>query len=225
MKKIQVLAVLIGMCVFAGPSMAQGIESGQSVVDFYLGAGSALQKSGMEVDGQNLSWGKVGADAGISYLYFSSPYLGIGADIHYAGFQGSESFEDVPGRWHWHTFDTDFEMSTLHVMGIGRINLNPDSPVRIYLPFGAGIALSKGSMKYIWDNYEIYQAENYDSSFSWYAGIGVEFETNNGFAWGIEARYNAFEHNYKDLSYLVGGHIVDTNPERNYISLVLKAQF
>ncbi len=225
MKKILMLLIMVGMCFCSGKSMAQGIEGGESVANFYMGLGSALQKSGMEVDGQNLSWGNIGGDAGLSYLYFVSPYLGLGADIHYAGFQGSESFEDVPGRWYWHTFETDFEMHTMHIMGIGRINLNPGSSLRLYIPFGAGIALSEGRMRYKWDDYDMYQAESYDSSFSWYAGIGLEFETNNNVTWGIEARYNAFEHNYQDLTYLVGGHVVDTNPERNYVSLVFKAQF
>lgn len=225
MKKILVLLAVLGMCFFSGQSRAQGIESGQSAIDFYLGVGSALQKSGMEVDGQNLSWGNVGGDAGLSYLFFPTPYLGLGADIHFAGFQGSESFEEVPGWRHWHTLETDFEMGTIHVMGIGRININPGSSVRLYIPFGAGVALSKSSMTYRWDDYDVYKAENSDSSFSWYAGIGLEFETNNRYTWGIEARYNAFEHNYEDLTPLVHGHIVNTNPERNYVSLVFKAQF
>lgn len=219
------MCVLVGMFLFPAKSFAQGIENGQAVGNFYLGVGSALNKSGMEVDGQDLSWGNVGVDTGFSFLYFPSSFLGIGAEIRYAAFQGSETLEYVPGWWYWHTLETDFDLNTIHIMGTGRLNINPHSQIRLYVPFGAGIALSKGSMSYKWDGHEYYSSENYDTSFSWYAGIGLEFETESGLAWGIEARYNAFEHDYEDLIPYVGGHIVETNPERKYVSFMLKLQF
>ena len=225
MKKVLTVCLLVGMFFFPAKSFSQGIESGQSAANFYIGFGTALNKSGLEVDGQDLSWGNIGGGAGFSYLYSPTPYFGLGADIHMEGFQGSESFEDVRGRWHWHTFSSDFEMYTMHLMGVGRININPGSRVRLYIPFGAGIALSESRMTYRFDDHKMYDERNYDSSFSWYAGLGLEFETDNGRAWGLEARYNAFEHSYEDLKYYVGGKIINDDAKREYVSLVLKFQF
>lgn len=223
-KKIAVL--MLGILFFLPiAGNAQGVWGGQSTANLYVGVGSALGKSGMEIDGQNLSWGNVGGELGLSYLYFASPYLALGADIHYAGFAGTQTVEDVPGWWHWHTLETDFETNTLHVMGIGRLTINPDSPVRLYLPFGAGVAFSEGKMRYKWDDHEYYSAESYDTSLSWYAGVGLEFETGNNWAWSIEARYNSFSHDYDEMTDYMNGHIVDTNPERNYVSLVINCRF
>ena len=198
MKKIPAAGLMIGLLFFPVKSLSQGIMSGQTVANFYVGGGSALNKSGMEVGGQDLSWGNFGGDAGFSYLYFPNPYLALGADIHFGAFQGSESFDEVPGWWYWHTLETDFELYTMNLMGVGRLTVNPGSRARFYIHFGAGITLSEGSMTYKCDDYEIYRSENYDTSFSWYAGMGLEFEAENNLVWGIEARYNAFEHSYED---------------------------
>ena len=211
--------------LFPVKSMAQGMEGGESLFGAYLGLGSALQKSGMEVDGKDLSWGNVGAEFGLSYLYFPSAYVGIGAALQLGAFQGSQSTEDVPGRWRWHTFKTDFEMVNQELMGIGRINLNPSSSVRLYIPFGAGVVLSKASMRYTWDDYWKEEEEDYNFSFGWYAGIGVEFEQSERFSWGLEARYNSFKYDYSELASFVGGHVSGKDTQRDYVSLVATFHF
>ena len=86
MKKIIALLMVCGMCILPSTGQAQGIESGDSTFSIYGGVGTALQKSGLNVDGKDLSWGNIGGEFGLSYLYFTSPYLGFGADVHYAGF-------------------------------------------------------------------------------------------------------------------------------------------
>ena len=225
MKKIIMSLLGIGMCLFPTAGFAQGIESGDSLVSIYGGVGTALQKSGLNIDGKDLSWGNIGGELGLSYLYFPSAYFGIGADIHYAGFQGSTSVDYVPGYWYWHTFKSDFTMHSLHAMAIGRININPASRVRLYIPFGAGIAGSLANMEYTVDDYTVNNDLDYDASFSWYAGLGLEFELNNRTAWSLEARYSSFSYDYSGIADYHVSHVTGKRTENNYVSLVVSLKF
>lgn len=225
MKKIMVLLMMLGMCAFPCTSKAQGIESGDSMFSIYGGVGTALQKSGLNVGGKDLSWGNIGGEFGLSYLHFLSPYFGFGADVHYAGFQGSESTDYKPGYWYWHTLKSDFEMHSMHVMGIGRVNLNPGSRVRVYVPFGAGVAVSLGKMEYKWDDYVINTNQDVDISFSWYAGLGVEFEQNDRLSWSIEGRYNSFSYDYAEIADYHIANMTGRRTENNYVSLVVSLRF
>lgn len=225
MKKIAMIGVWIGMFLFPVTSFSQGIEAGDSMFSLYGGFGSATQKSGMEIDGKNISWGNLGAELGLSYLYFPSDYLGLGMDMRYAGFRGSENVEDVPGWWHWHTLESKFNMDTFHVMGAGRINLNPYANVRVYIPFGAGIVFSSAEMEYWWDDRVMDKVDRSDSSLGWYAGLGIEFDLTDRLAWGLEGRYNSFRYDYRPLVDHVGGKALKDDMEHNYVSLVISIHF
>ncbi|MBR4592692.1 MAG: outer membrane beta-barrel protein [Elusimicrobiaceae bacterium] len=239
MKRILTIGLLVGIFVFPGVGQAQGIEGGQRLWSIYGGLGTALQKSGLEVDGKNLSWGNIGGELGLSYLYFPSEYFGMGIDLRYAGFQGSEHYDETPGWWYRYTFESDFEMHTLQLMAAGRINLNPGSSVRLYIPFGAGAVLSDGSMTYTWGRefYSYYDDTLYhedcyenteraaDVSFGWYAGVGLEFDSNGKITWGLEARYNSFRYDYGRLAEDVRGALLGKDTEHSYISLVFKLNF
>ena len=225
MKKILRMFSLVGMLMFPALGQAQGIEDGQSMFSLYGGLGTALQKSGLEVDGENLSWGNIGGEVGISYFWFPQAHVGIGADLRLASFQGSEIFNrDVPGRWHWHTFESDMELHTLQLMGAGRINVNPSSPVRLYFPFGAGLVLTEGEISYTWDAQKIDSESDLGTSFGWYAGIGLEFDSSDHLSWGLEARYNSFKYDYGGLSDY-HGLWEGKETEHNYISLTLNLRF
>ncbi len=226
MKKILTLLYGISLCLLPVLGRSQGIESGQSMISVYGGLGTALQKSGLELDGESLSWGNIGGEAGLSYLWFPQAQVGIGADLRLASFRGSQLIRrDVPGWWHWHTFESDLEMSTLQLMGAGRINVNPSSSVRLYFPFGAGIVLSEGSIKYTWDG-EVFDSEDeLDTSFGWYAGVGLEFDASDRLAWGIEARYNAFTYDYNGLADYHARTLSGQKTEHSYISLTLHLSF
>ena len=238
MKKFLVMLFVISMGLFPAVGQAQGIESGQSMWSIYGGLGTALEKSGLEMDGRNLSWGNLGAEVGLSYLYFPSEYFGMGVDLRYAGFKGSGSTEPAYWSWYWDSFDKDLEMNTLQLMAAGRININPGSQVRLYVPFGAGFVLSDGGMSYTLsrDYYSFYDHTYYedsytnydgahDTSLGWYAGIGLEFDSGERVAWGLEARYNSFRHDYGSWAEEVGAHITGNDTVRNYISFVLKLSF
>ncbi len=221
MKKVINLLFVLGIFLFPVKGFSQGIYSGQSLVTVYGGVGTALEKSGMELDGKRISWGNIGGEMGLSYLYFPTPFLGLGVDVHYAGFQGSDTLEYLEGRHHWHTFETDFEMHTLQLMAAGRVNLNPNSYVRFYIPFGAGLVLSEGEIKYRWDDYPCETEDyDYDASFGWYAGLGVEFPAGDSRSWGLEARYNAFRYDDGLLAADVGGDIVGKTSNHSYLSFV-----
>ncbi len=225
MNKILTALCIIGMSMLPTLSRAQGIESGQSMISLYGGLGAALQKSGLEADRENLSWGNIGGEVGLSYFWFPDAHLGFGADLNLAGFQGSEIFHrDVPGWRHWHTFESDMEMNMLNLMAAGRLNVNPDSPIRLYFPFGAGIVFTEGEIRYMWDGKEIDNESELGTSFGWYAGIGLEFDQSDHLAWGIEARYNSFWYDYTDLAdYHRRWNGKET--EQSYISLTLNIRF
>ena len=225
MKKI-LMAVFVSMCIFPVAGNAQGIEDGDGMVSLYGGLGSALEKSMIEVDGENLSWGNFGAEVGLSYLYFPTSYLGLGLDVHLANFKGTQMVEDVRGRWFWHTLESDFDMQTLQLMGAGRINLNPQSPVRLYIPFGAGLTLSNGTMKYTWDEeFDLGEESVTDASWGGYVGLGLEFDQGTNYSWSIEARYNVFDYDDSRLAGDIGGALVGKDTRRSYVSLAFRLNF
>ena len=225
MKRFLTLLLLGSLFMLTAPVRAQGIESGTSMVSFYGGLAFGLEKSGIELEGKNLSWGNAGGELGLSYLFFPTPYFGLGADLRYAGFQGSEKTEYRAGYWYWHTLESDFETHTLQLMASGRINLNPGATVRLYIPFGAGAVFSRGLMEYTWDDYSYDTETASNTSLGWYAGVGVEFDSTDRFAWGLEARYNAFRYDDTDLAHDIGGAVINDNQNRSYVSVALKVSF
>ena len=220
-----VLLLFLGMIALPGMSNAQGIEDGESMLSLYGGLGSAMQSSGVEMDGRDLSWGNFGGELGLSYLYFPSAYLGIGADLRYAGFQGSDTVEDVPGYWYWHTFESDFETHSLQLMAAGRINVNPGSAVGLYIPFGGGAVLANETMTYTWDDSYEWKESSSQVSFGWYAGVGLEFAQNDRSAWSLEARYNTFRYDNSDFARQIGGFATGGNSQRSYVSVVASVRF
>lgn len=217
--------MLFTLGFFPVTGLAYGIEDGESMFSLYGGLGSAMQSSGMEVDGRDLSWGNFGGELGFSYLYFPSAYLGIGADLRYAGFQGSDTVEDVPGYWYWHTFESDFETNTLQLMAAGRINLNPGSAVRLYLPFGAGAVLANESMTYRWDDSYEWKESSSQVTFGWYAGVGLEFAQGDRSAWSLEARYNTFRYDDSKFADRIGGFATGRDSQHSYVSIVASVKF
>ena len=238
MKKFLATLFVVSIVIFPAAGQAQGIEAGQSMWSIYGGLGTALEKSDMEMEGKNLSWGNLGGEIGLSYLYFPSEYFGLGVDLRWAGFKGSDSSEPAFWSWYWDSYEEELEMHTLQLMASGRLNLNPGSQVRLYVPFGAGLVLSEGRMAYTLSRvyYSYYDHAYYeetvtdyddahDTSFGWYAGVGLEFAAGERAVWGLEARYNSFRYDYGRLADDVGGQVIGKDTKHSYISLVLKISF
>lgn len=206
---------------------AEGIEAGKNQVNLYLETAFGLDRTGVEfTEGKDYAWGNAGVGMGLSYLYYPSSHLGIGIDGSIKGFQGTKREEWYHYGHHWYMDEAELTMQQFQLLGAARLYLNPESRVRLYVPLGAGISIVNGEMEYksdyYWDRYE----ENYTStSFAYYAGVGLEFETNNGLAFGLEARYNAFDYNMGKLADRVGAPSSVGKEKYEYVSLLFTVGF
>lgn len=191
MKKLFLILCLVSISL---PSCAE-IVAGNSLVSGFGGGMVPLQSSQIKVEGESLDWGDGGSFLGLSYFVFPNPYLGIGLSVSGGGFQDATQEQWAgPGTGIRNEYTTS--MLNLDVMAAGRINFNPGSNLRVYLPFGAGLTRTRGEYKqteYFLDmrSYEE-KHRGYSSSLGWYAGLGVELDVE-GLVCGVELRYQAFD--------------------------------
>ena len=205
---------------------AEGIEAGQNKVNLYLETAFGLDRSGVEfTEGKDYAWGDVGFGMGLSYFYFPSPYIGLGIDGGIKGFRGSNVTEWEHHGHHWDCEETELSLQQFQLLGATRLYLNPGSRARFYVPLGAGISIVNADIDYTGDHHYSYE-ENYSTtSFTYYAGLGLEFEVSNGLVFGFEARYNAFDYNMGKLADRAGV-ITDKGKERyEYVSLLFTFGF
>lgn len=194
MKKMAVLAVLCGVLFgFASFAKAEGIEAGSRFVSGYLGASAPLQDSGMKEYGTDLDWADAGVSLGASYVYFVNEHFGLGAEL--SGSVFAESEYDFYSAREWENVKTS--MALLNAMAVARVNINPYSRVRVYIPFGLGITSAEGRVKL--DGYEsgyYYKGELKENttSFGYFAGVGVEADLGqSNWVLGGEVRYSGFQ--------------------------------
>ncbi len=199
MKKLAVFAVLLGIFFgFASSVKAKGIEAGTQLVSGYLGALAPLQDAGMDdmyfYDGSHLfkindlDWGDSGVGFGASYLYFLSDYFGVGGEVSGGAFSEAEyELHSFNGR---STFKSS--MNTFNLMAVGRLNVNPQNRVRVYVPFGVGLTSAKGKIKLeSWAGNE--SVDGSSSSFGYFVGAGVEADLGqSNWVVGGEIRYQGF---------------------------------
>lgn len=203
MRKILFLMSLFFMIPLS--AAAEGIEAGQSKVNLYLETAFALDRTGVEfTEGKDYAWGNFGFGVGLSYMYFPSSHIGLGIESSIKGFRGSEQTTWWHHGHHWDCEDTELSLQQFQVMGATRLYLNPESRTRLYIPLGAGISIVNGEVTYNGDHFYSYEEDYTTSSFTYYAGVGLEFEANNGLVFGLEARYNAFDYNMGKLADRVG---------------------
>ena len=190
MKKFLVFLVAL---FFTLPLFAQ-IEQGQSMISGNLGLGFQLNNSGIQYSaaGSKLDWGSLGADYGLTYNYFVDKYIGVGAEISGGDYDGANL-----------TFsNSDEANSSVHLfkaMLAVRLNANPESRFRFYIPFGAGFVSAKQDMDIDYLGTK-YNNKKTDNSFGWFLGAGLEFDVGgNGWSWGLESRYNVFTYDTDKL--------------------------
>jgi len=215
MKKL-IITLLLGLS--CAVSARAEITAGNSLVSGYFGGAAGLQSSGVKINGDKMDWGSAGALGGVSYLFFPTPYFGLGVSL--GGNIFSEDQHDVwagPGSGR-HTRH-EFSMFLFDAMAAGRVNFNPQSDVRIYLPFGIGLTSARG--KYQWDEY-LYDWKGYGAdthgttnSLGWYAGLGAEIEANP-VTFGFEMRYHSFE--FDKANFGVAGY--EGNENYSYLSFL-----
>ena len=213
--------------IFPLAAVAGGIETGKSSVNLYFETAAGLQRTGVEfTEGKDYAWGNVGFGTGLSYLYYPTPFIGFGIDGSIKGFQGTREEEWIRHGHHYYYDDAELSLQQIQLLGAARVYLNPESRVRLYMPLGAGISLVNGKMEYDTDSYWHSHEDNYTtSSFAYYAGVGLEFETNNGLVFGLEARYNAFDYNVGKLADRVGVPNSAGKERYEYVSLLFSFGF
>lgn len=232
MKKLLVVAVMFGLlAVYAPSAKAAGIEAGQHMVSLTGGVAIPAQKSGVKIQDEDdvelteLSWGKVGGQFGLSYMYFVHEYVGVGLELNDAFFGEKEKAVDFAG------FGKDAfksKMNTFNAMVTARVNANPQSNVRVYVPFGLGLTHAKGKIKEKWTDYvdpADNESETYSSStnsFGWFVGLGAEADLTDNWALGAEVRYTGFR--FDTDKYDDDG---DVNGKKNYgyTSILVKASY
>jgi len=165
MKKLLVL-VFVFMAAGAYAGIDYGLEAGQTRVGIY---------GGMSVP-QDWDWstgevkpGNTGPMFGAELLRNIVPMLSVGIDINYASYgkknNGGENIDS-------------------HVFGghvTGRLNLFPEMPTRIYIPVAAGISDLQSNT----DSLGSVGA----TDFSFFTGLGVEFDMGPEWTVGLEGRY------------------------------------
>lgn len=210
------LAVLIGIsCVWPVWSHAQGIQAGDQFISVYAGAGGATNDTHLGLDfrddtgyplGQtkDFGWGDESVAFGAQYLYTVSPYWAFGAEYNANLFDGAaEELNAWGGSGQHMKAEADQDMDVHNLMAAGRFTLNPQGTFRFYIPFGAGIAFSKATVKNsFWEQnggaYTSVSDSRSESSrsFTYYAGLGVEHRLAGQWLWGLEGRYQSFSFDY-----------------------------
>ncbi|MBO4675224.1 MAG: outer membrane beta-barrel protein [Elusimicrobiaceae bacterium] len=224
MRKLMCLLVLLtGLC----PALqASGVEEGDFMYNFYAGLGSGLQRSGVEFAGEkDFAWGNFGVDLGLSGMYFSNPYLGLGADIHFSGFVGSDTEFFTTSGYHWHNYKMELNTSLFQFMGAGRLYLNPEGRARLYIPFGAGLTVANGEFVYEEDHFHPIKWDHTSASLGYYVGLGWEVDWQENSAFGLEARYNSFRYDMSNLASKVGIDSPVGEKDYSYFSLVFTLSF
>lgn len=180
------LLIFISVLFFSLPAFAQ-LGQGQNMISGNLGLGFQLNNSGIEYStgGSKLDWGTLGADYGITYNYFITRYLGAGVEISGGNYDGANL-----------TFsNSDQQNVSVHLfkaMFAARLNANPGSRLRFYIPFGAGLVSAKQDIDINYYGTK-YNNKKTDNSLGWFLGAGLEFDAgNDGWSWGLESRYNVF---------------------------------
>lgn len=190
MKKLAVLGVLLSiLCAWPTAVKAEGIQAGDQLASGYLGFGVPLQESGIKDPyGTELDWGDVSASYGASYLFFPSEYFGVGAEISGNNFTEAEYDVYMPGQHG----TLKSSMNVYNFMFAFRANVNPQSRVRFYIPFGAGLTSAKGKVK--GEGYFNDDVSATTSSFGYFIGAGVEADLGeSNWMLGGEVRYSGFK--------------------------------
>lgn len=200
MKKLVAGVLLLGLAVaFPLSTRAKGIEAGQQMIALSVGGAMPLEKAGFSAkdigftDDQEMKWGKVGATAGLSYMYFPSAYFGVGLEGNDAYFVGKKYTTEAAGD----KYETKTGMNVSNVLLSMRLNVNPKSKYRFYVPFGGGYSWSVNLLEQkntvggttTKDTYHVTTG-----GFGYFGGLGFEMDLGKRWSLGLEARYNGFLH-------------------------------
>lgn len=228
MKRLAVLGVLLGVLFgFAASAQAEGITAGTQLVNGYLGGAAPLQDAGLgDVyyhDGaytfriNDLDWGDAGVTFGASYLYFLNDYFGLGGEVSGSVF-GEAEYDTYSVAGH---STIKSSMNTVNAMAVGRVNVNPQSRVRVYFPFGLGLTSAKGKIKLdtpMGDD----STDGTTTSFGYFVGAGVEADLGqSNWVLGGEIRYQGFQ--FDTAKYDIDG--ISGKEDYSYLSFMAKVGY
>lgn len=228
MKRLAVLGVVLGVLFgFAASAKAEGITAGTQLVNGYLGGAAPLQDAGLgDVyyhDGaytfrvNDLDWGDAGVTFGASYLYFLNDYFGLGGEVSGSVF-GEAEYDTYSVAGH---STIKSSMNTFNAMAVGRVNVNPQSRVRVYFPFGLGLTSAKGEIKLDTPAGDD-STDGTTTSFGYFVGAGVEADLGqSNWVLGGEIRYQGFQ--FDTAKYDIDG--VSGKENYSYLSFMAKVGY
>lgn len=191
-----ILLPLLGLtCLLLGsfPAQARGIERGDQTVSVFFGGAVSVSDSEIEVEAP---WGTTSAVSildgavsyGAQYLYAVNPYLSIGAEFNANNFESTT--DRIWGSSYEETINSKTDVYSL--FAAGRLTANPSHSVRLYLPFGLGLAAAKNSMSAHITGVGSNSGSDTHYSFIYYAGLGLEGSLTQDWILGLEMRYSQF---------------------------------
>ena len=189
MKKI--IFACVAVCLFV-PSFAQ-LAQGQHLIGGRFGLGFQLENSGISYSNYDrVDWGTLGAELGLSYYYFLTNHVGVGADVSYGDFDGGDFFVSSD--------KVSDDTKLFNAMLSARLVANPSGLFRFYMPVGVGVTAARQHMR-INRHGVNYAKTATDTSLGWFVGAGFEFDMgrDSGWALGLETRYNTFRYNTDKL--------------------------
>ena len=168
----------LGVCSFASifEPMAYGINAGQSEINIM--GGVSYFKSTQDYLGSKIDFGGSGAAFGMTALRYITPYLAAGVDVNYTD-NGKGGSVIISGN--------KYNGQAEHGSGMfyAKAQLTPQSPLRLYVPVGIGVAFLK---TYLLQSGAESQTDN-SAGISLMFGLGLEVETGPYSFIGVEGRY------------------------------------
>ncbi len=156
-----------------------GIHGGDVMISVFGGYSRSVNKV------EDAEWGKKGGLTwGGSVLVFPSRVIGLGVEFNSTQFRKAKIGGEIIGFQYFDIYD---KVKMDNVLFALRLNVNPNSRVRVYFPLGAGVSFqrieSRASSPLI-----TVKATDKDHGFAYYGGMGVEASLTKNLVFGVEAR-------------------------------------
>ncbi|MBP5403886.1 MAG: porin family protein [Elusimicrobiaceae bacterium] len=223
MKKIIVLLSVLFLTGLANAQNAYteheidvGIRQGDTLFSLFVGGATPMAANAFNVDindtHEEMKWGKMGVQYGVSVFYFVHDFVGV-------GLEASGVNSTYAQKW---IGNTQYKTATdlWNGMILGRININPYQPVRVYVPAGVGLTWARNR----WETNDGQESPIEKSlSYGYFVGLGIETNfRGKDKSIGLEVRYSGFG---ADLDNRLAGAIIREKNKLEYLSILLKLNY
>lgn len=175
-KLLSVLAIFLATASFAG--IDYGLDAGATRLGIFGGMSTPMADWNMGAS--DAKAGKAGPAFGVEFVRNITSVFALGFEVGYASYP-SNAFNDA----------LSIKSSVFNGSVLGRINLFPSAPTRIYIPFGAGLNYFKAETSV--------GGEGTNTAPGLTAGLGIEFDLGPDFVLGVESRYTQIFLNKDDF--------------------------